>query len=219
MHTLYLIESGFFIIPIIMQIFFAVITSLITYLSFKVYTITKSPQSKSMSIAFFLIFISYVIQITINIITLSKINPDLYVLFGIHPLSVFHNQGLYFHMVLMTIGLAFLMYTVFKANDSSLLWYFIISSLLVFLLSSNKLTGFFLLTSLYLAILSYHFFQNYKKHKKTAPLLVALGFLSLFVGHIGFTLMASSTLFYFIGHTFNFIGYLLLLTNYYLIKK
>lgn len=219
MYNIYLVESRFFLVPILMQIFFALITLLITYLSFKVYRITKTPQSKSMIIAFFLIFVSYLIQATINIITWIGINPDLYVLFGIHPLSVYHNQGLYFHMLFMTIGLAFLMYTVFKAKESSLLWYFILSSLLVFFLSSNKIIGFFLLTSLYLAFLSYHFFLNYKKRKTTASLLVTLGFFFLFLGHVGFTFMETSTLFYIIGHSLDFIGYFLLLYNFYLIRK
>ena len=219
MHTFYLVESSYFLVPILMQVFFSVITLLITYLSFKVYRIVKTPQSKSMSIAFLLIFVSYIIQATINIITYMKINPDIYVLFGIHPLSVYHNQGLYFHMLFLTIGLAFLMYTVFKAKESSLLWYFVLSSLLVFFLSSNKIIGFFLLTSLYLAFLSYHFFLNYKKRKTKATLLVALGFFFLFLGHVGFIFMTTSTLFYLLGHGLDFIGYLLLLYNFYLIRK
>ncbi len=219
MHTFYLVELRFFLVPILMQVFFALITLLIAYLSFKVYRITKTSQTRSMSIAFLLIFISYAIQATINSITFLEINPDLYVLFGIHPLSVFHNQGLYFHMLFLTIGLAFLMYTVVKAKDSSLLWYFVLSSLIVFFLSENKLIGFFLLTSLYLAFLSYHFFLNYKKRKKTAPMLVTLGFFFLFLGHIGFIFMATSTFFYILGHSLDFIGYFLLLYNYYLIRK
>ena len=219
MHTFYLVESSFFILPILMQIFFALITLLITYLSFKVYRITKTSQTRSVSIAFFLIFLSYVIQATINFINYLEINPDLYVLFGIHPLSVFHNQGLYFHMLFLTIGLAFLMYTMFKSKESSLLWYFVLSSLLVFFLSANKLVGFFMLTSLYLVFLSYHYFLNYKKRRKIAPLFVTFGFFFLFLGHIVFIFMANSTFFYILGHIFDFIGYFLLLYNYYLIRK
>jgi hypothetical protein len=219
MHTFYLVESRYFLAPVLMQVFFALITLLITYLSFKVYRIVKNPQARSMGIAFSLIFLSYLVQASINFINMIGINPKLYVVFGIHPLSVFRNQGLYIHMIMMTIGLAFLMYTVFKAKDPSLLWYFILSSFLVFLLSGNKLIGFFMLTSLYLGFLSYHFFLNYRKRRKIAPLFVALGFFFLFLGHVGFSFMATSTLFYIIGHVLDFIGYFFLLYNFYIIRK
>ena len=219
MNTLYLVEFRFFLLPVLMQVFFAIITLFISYQAFKVFRITKHPQSKSMSAFFFLIFISYVVQATINFLNVMKINPDIYVVFGIHPLSVFHNQGLYFHILFMTFGLAFLMFTVFKSKESSLLWYFVLTSVLVFFLSSNKLIGFFMLTVLYLAFLSYHYMLNYKKRKKIGPLLVALAFVSMLIGHLGFLFLTKSTLFYAIGHSFSFVGYLLLLVNYHIIKK
>lgn len=219
MDTLYLVDSGFFILPILMEIFFAIITLLISYLSFKVYSITRANQPRSMSIAFFMIFISYFVQAAINFINFTKINPEFFVFLGIHPLSVFYNKGLYFHMLLLTIGLAFLMYTVIKAKEPTLLLYFIFSSLLVIFLAYNTLTAFFMLTSLYLAFLSYHYYNNYRKKKKTAPLIVAAGFFLLFLGHIGFSFMSRTTLFYIIGHTLDFFGYLMLLINYYMITK
>lgn len=219
MYDLYSIDSHFFIYSIILQLFFSFITLFIAYISYKVHGITQNPQTKSMFLAFLFIFFSYIIQAFLNLFLILKVKHDFLVFMGIHPLSVFNEQGLYIHAVLMTIGFSFLMFNAFKTKDSSILWYLILSSFLVVFLSKNTFMGFFMLTSLYLGFLSYRFYLNFLKHKKQGPFLVAMAFILLFIGHFIFIFSRSSILFYVLAYLFSFIGYLLILANYYIIRK
>lgn len=219
MHALYILESSFFRYAFLMQLCFSIITFFISYLAFRIYQITENQKTKNMAIAFLFIFMSYAVQLFFNSLVALRIDHDLYVLMGIHPLSVFENIGLQMHFILMALGLAILTYAILKNSDLSLLWYFVLSSLLVVFLARNLMLGFFLLSSLYLGVLSYYFFKNYLKQKKRGPFLIASAFFSMLVGNICFIFLANSGHFYALGHIFDFIGYSLLIYNYYTIRK
>ena len=219
MPVLYLIESSFLGYAILLQVFFALITIFISYISYKLYRTFNQAQTKFMTMAFFFISASYGLQAFFNLLVLLGIQHDLYVMFGIHPLSVVNEQGLYVHALFLTIGLVFLMYNAFKTKNQSLLLYLVSSSFLVIFLSRNTLVGFLTLTALYLGFLSYSYYLNYLKNRKKCAFCIALAFLFLFLGHIILLLIKLSVVFYILAHIVNFIGYFLILMNYYIIKK
>ena len=220
MGGLYSVETSLLLFVIFPQIFYTIITFLISMLSFKIYNITKQNQPASISIAFFFISLSYGVQAFFNILIFLNIRHELYVMFGIHPLSVFNNFGVYFHAVFMLIGLATLSYITFRSNDKSVLWVLMLSSFIVIFLSRDVLLGFFMITSLYLGTLFYHFLTNcHKKKNRKEPLLIAFGFLFLFLGHIAFIFIRANLWFYYFGHLLTFIGYFLMLLNLILVLK
>lgn len=219
MYTLYSIESSFLLYALILQVIFSLVTFFIALIAYKIFNITQNNNTRSMALAFLFICASYAVQALFNFLIFLRVQHDYYVMFGVHPLSVLNEQGLYLHMVFMSVGLAILMYNAFKTNNKSVLWYMIISSLMVLFLSKNILFGFFMLTSLYLGFLAYHFYLNFRNNKKRGALMIAVAFTFLFFGNILFIFMRKSTIFYAIAHMFDFLGYLLILINYYTIRK
>ena len=220
MATLYSVDFPFLVFVIFFQLFFSFITFLISYFSFKIYRLTHQEHSRSMLIAFLLIFFSYTVQAVFNFLILFGINPDLYVMFGIHPLSVFHNQGLYSHVFFMTIGITFLLLTTFRIKSKKLILVLLFPTLLVLIFAKRLLLlGFFMITSFYLFFVFHHFYLNYLEHKKKKPLLIALAFFFLLLGQVIFLFMGANPSIYFIAHVFNFVAYSLILFNLILITK
>jgi hypothetical protein len=219
MYTLYSIESSFILYAIILQLLFALITFSVSLVSYKVYRITQNTNTKSMVMAFLFVCGSYGIQAIFNFLILLRVRHSDFVMFGIHPLSVLNEQGLYLHVVFMAVGLSILMYNAFKTKTRSLLWYLILSSLMILFVSRNILTGFFMLTSLYLGFLAFHYYVNFQDKKTKGAFLITSAFSFLFVGNLMFVVMSASTFFYSLGHLFQFIGYILILVNYYIIQK
>lgn len=219
MTTLYSIEFPFLIFIICFQLFFAFITFLIAFFSIKIYKLTHQEKSKYLSIAFLLISFSYAVQALFNFLILLRINHELFTLFGIHPLSVFYNQGLFLHVFFMTIGITFLLYTTFKLKSRKLLLVLLFPSLLVLHLSRELLSGFFMITSFYLFFVFHHSLLNYKSHRKLKPLLIALAFFFLWAGQVVFLFMGANPGIYFTAHLFNFLTYSLILLNLFMILK
>ncbi len=219
MATLYSVDFPFLVFVIFFQLFFSFITFLISYFSFKIYRLTHQEHSRSMLIAFLLIFFSYAVQAVFNFLILLGINPEVYVMFGIHPLSVFYNQGLFFHIFFMTIGITFLLLTTFKIKSRKLILVLLFPTLLVLIFARNLLFGFFMITSFYLFFVFHHSLLNYFGHKKKKPLLIALAFFFLWLGQVIFLFMGANPSIYFTAHVFNFIAYSLILFNLLLIIK
>jgi len=219
MATLYSVDFPLLVFVIFFQLFFSFITFLISYFSFKIYRLTHQEHSRSMLIAFLLIFFSYAVQAAFNFLILIGINPDQYVMFGIHPLSVFYNQGLFFHVFFMTIGITFLLLTTFKHTSKKLILVLLFPTLLVLIFARNLLFGFFMITSFYLFFVFHHSLLNYRGQKKKMALLIMLAFFFLWLGQMIFLFMGANPTIYFIAHVFNFIAYSLILSNLLLIIK
>jgi len=220
MATLYSVDFPFLVFVIFFQLFFAFITFLISYFSFRIYRLTHQEQSRSLLIAFLLIFFSYAIQTAFNLLILLEINPEFYVMFGIHPLSVFYNQGLFLHVFFMTMGITFLLFTTFKIKSKKLILVLLFPTLLVLIFAKRLLLlGFFMITSFYLFFVFHHSFLNYLEHKKKKPLLIMLAFFFLLLAQLIFLFMGANPNIYFTAHVFNFIAYSLILFNLILIIK
>jgi hypothetical protein len=218
MINLYNVGTDFIWYSIMLQLIFCLVTSFIAYQAYKIYRITKKEQARFMFLAFLFVFVSYLVQAAFDTLAWIEINYTSYVLLGIHPLSVFNEQGLYFHALFFTIGLAFLMYNAFRTENKGVMWYLILSSLLVLFLSRNLLVGYFLLGALYLGFLSYHFYLNYNEKKTRNSLLVALSFAVLFTANVMLIFMQGLSVLYYGSQTLILFGYSLLLLNYMLLK-
>ena len=220
MVTLYSVDFPFLVFVIFFQLFFSFITFLISFFWFKIYRLTHQEHSRSMLIAFLLIFFSYAVQAAFNFLILLGINPDIYVMFGIHPLSVFYNQGLFLHVFFMTIGITFLLLTTFKIKSKKLILVLLFPTLLVLIFAKGLiLLGFFMITSFYLFFVFHNSLLNYLEHKKKKPLLIALAFFFLLLGQVIFLFMGANPSIYFTAHVFNFVAYSLILFNLLLITK
>jgi len=219
MINLYSVESPFMVYEIFLQLFFALITFIISFISFKVFRITQRKNPKYMLTGFLLISFSYVVQALFNFFKILGYDYEKILVLGIHPLAIFQNQSVYVHIFLMTIGLSFLLLTTFKHTSRKLLLIILTPSLLSLFFSEYLLKSFFLITSLYLGFLFHHYLLNYLEHKNIKPLLIAFAFFFLFLGQVEFVFMGASVLMYIIANIFNFLAYLFILGNFYLIMK
>ena len=137
----------------------------------------------------------------------------------IESVFLFNAFGIYAHMIFMMIGLATLVYMTFKTKKYRILWLLISTSLLVLMLSKKTLYTFFLLSTIYLIFISWHFIENYLKNKQTKTLLVAIAFLFLLFGRIHFMFSINHDVFYAIGHVLELFAYLFILWNLCLVRK
>jgi hypothetical protein len=209
----------FFGIDIALEFLFAIILLAVALFGLKIYKSTCQRYVKYFSLSFFLIGISYVIQSIFNYLMLSKLNEAICYVMKVQSITSFNLYGMYAHMLFMTIGLVFLVYMTFKIEDKRPLWLLMIISLLAILFSFNKLYTFYLISSVYLIFLVWHFLKNYLKNKTKNSLFIAIAFLFLFFGNVHFLFSMQHDLFYVIGHILELFAYLLILINLLTIKK
>ena len=209
----------FFGYDVILEILFAIITFVVAMLGFKVYKATSQKQSFYLAWAFLLISISNILQSTLNLLILTKLNEPICAAIKIQSVTAFNILGTYIHMFFMIIGLAVLTFMTLKSKDIRGLIVITGLSLIAVFLSANSIYIFYAVSSLLLIIISWYFAKNFLKNKKTKTLLIAIAFLFLLFGSIHFLFAVNHQLFYVIGHILELIAYSLVLSNFFMVLK
>ena len=215
----YMAPQWFYGYDVGFELLFAVITIIVAIFAYRIYKATNQNYAKYLSIAFFLIGLSNIFQSIINFLILTKLNENICGFVKIQSVAYFNTIGAYIHMILFLIGLVYLVFMTFKSENKTILTLLVLVSLLSMFLSSNILYTFYLLSSIYLIIISLYFIRNYLKNKKTQTLLIAVAFLFLLFGSIHFLFSVNHQLFYAIGHLLEFIAYVLIFTNLIMVRK
>lgn len=219
MALIYLAPSWFFGYDVALEALFGVIALIVAIFACKIYRATNQRQIKLFGISFSLISISYFIQSIFNYLIISELNEIVAEPGEIQYIAWFNAMGIYTHMFFMIIGLALLAYMTFKSDKTRILWLMIAISLLGIFLTANTSYMFFLFSTIYLALLFWHFATNYLQNKQKKTLLIAVAFLFMLFGRIHFLLSVNHELFYVIGHILELIAYVLILLNFYLVLK
>ena len=183
--------SGF---DILFELFFALISLTIASFAYWIYTKSDQRSVKSLSFAFLLISLSYVAR-SVPSATIS----------------------LYAHIVLFLSGLAILVSMTLKQKKA--LYALLAITLAFLLLFSNTLLAYYLISSVFLVVISWHYIQNYLVHRQTTALLVALAFIFLFFGSFHVFMSVNHEIFYFIGYALDLLAYILITVNLYLVLK
>lgn len=219
MSLTYLSPSWFFGYDVALEFLFAVISLMVALFAFKMYKATNQNQIKLFGISFSFISVSYFIQSIFNYLIISKANENICRAFKIQSIAWFDAIGLYTHILFMIVGLVVLVYMTFRTEKTRILWLMLSTSLLAIFLSLNTVHMFFLFSTIYLVLLSWHFITNYLQNKQKKTLLIAVSFLFMLFGSMHFLLSLNHQLFYAIGHVLELIAYLLILLNFYLVQK
>ncbi len=209
----------FFGYDVALEAIFAVITLLVSVFAYKIYTRTCQRSVKYFSISFFLISVSYFIQSILNFLIISRLSENVCTMMKIQSVSVFETMGILTHIFFMTVGLSILMYTTLKDKRLRALWLLLILSLSSIFLSRNILYMFYLVSTVYLMFISWHFIQNYLENRQVKTLLVAVAFLFLLFGSFHFLISVNHQLFYAIGHILELFAYIFICINFYLVRK
>jgi hypothetical protein len=122
-------------------------------------------------------------------------------------------------MLFFLLGIVILVFMVLKSPTKIMLWLLIAITLIAMIFSNNPFLTYYLLSTVYLAIITWHYVGNFLAHEQTKTLLVALAFLLLFFGSFHYFLSVNHELFYVIGHFLELIAYILILTNFYWVLK
>jgi len=201
------------------ELSFAVISLVISLFAFNIYRKTSQRPVKLFGISFFLISLSYFIQSILNFLIVSSLNENVCNMMKVMSVSVFEYLGILTHIIFMTFGLSILFYATLKDKRLRILWFLMIVSLSAILFSRNTLYMFFLISTIYLVFISWHFILNYLKNKQAKTLLVAAAFVFLLFGSFHFLISVNHQLFYVIGHILEFFAYAFILINFYLVQR
>lgn len=208
---------------ILMELVFALVTIMISVYSYKVYKITKQRNTFLFGGAFFSIALAYFLQATLNFLITTKVNSkDLFSLvmpvthcpsFQLSVLAVFS------HMFFMIIGLSLLSYVTLKERNHQTFVLLVLLSLTAIALSHYLLLSFFIISSIFLLFITLQHYKRHVKKGKRSTLILFMGFGLIFLGMLQLAISTYLGLFYLLGHISMFIGYFLLLINFWRVLK
>ena len=209
----------FYGMDVVMEIIYGVIVLLLAHLVYQAYHLIKNDRLRFMFFGFVFLGIAYLFQAALNSIAIIKVFGPFSILEKLNAILVFHTYGLYVHMILFMMGLSMLFYATLRTERIRILWFLIITSLLLLVMSPERMLAFFFLSTIYLGFLFWHFLENWYRKRDKKTLLVACGFLFLVIGHIEFVFALTHPIAYVLAHIFGLVAYLLLLWNFYLVKN
>lgn len=219
MSTTFMSPDWFFGYDVIFQLFFFIISLVISLYALKVHRATGQKLSKYFGYGFLLIALSYLVQSISNYLVLSKLNAQLCTMVNLASVSTVDAIGTYAYMLLMLSGFVMLLFVSLKTDKLRTLFILLFVSIAAVMLSNNQLYTFYLLSSIYLAFIAWNFVKNYLKNKQAITLTVALAFIFLWFGTFHFLISVDHALFYVIGHILDFCAYIMILINWYLVRK
>ena len=219
MSTIFMSPSWFFGYDILFELFFFIISLIIALYALKVYRTTNQKLAKYFSYGFILITAAYLIQSISNYLVYSKLDSQLCQTANLSSVGIVDAVGTYAYILLMISGFVVLLFVSLKSDKNRTLWILLAASIIAIMLSKNPIYTFYLLSSIYLAFIAWHFIENYLKNKQAITLTTALAFIFLWFGTFHFLISVNHELFYMIGHILEFFAYIMILVNWYLVKK
>lgn len=211
--------NWFFGYDVLFELFFFIISLVIAIYALKVYRTTGQKLSQYFGFGFLLVAAAYLVQSVSNYLVYSKLNAQICIMANISSVSVVDAIGTYAYMLLMISGFVVLLFVSLKSNKQRTLWILLFASIIAIMLSKNPLYTFYLLSSIYLAFIAWHFIENYLKNRQALTLTVALAFIFLWFGTFHFLISVDHELFYVIGHILGLCAYIMILINWYLVRK
>lgn len=201
------------------ELMFAIILLAISLFAFKEYKVSDQKKIKYLGYGFLFIGVSYIIQSIFNFLIISKLDDQICQVILIRQIAAIESIALYFHLILWTIGLMFLVYMTFRSENKGLLVLLNIISLIAIFVSGNVMFMFYLISTAVIIYLVFHFMSNYLNNHKNNALFIAVAFLFLLVSQIHFLFSMDHIKFYVVGHIFELIAYSMILYNFYRVRK
>lgn len=203
----------FFIYELIFALLYALITLAVSLYSFKVYRLSNQRHSKLFGVAFLFLSISYLIEFILNISAFSKFNDTIISVIDFQNIITLSNLSIFSHMLFFTMAIVTLFYMVLNIKNQLFYFSILFLSVLFLLLSIDKITFFFIFSSVLLVVISMDYLKNALDKKSKKTLLTVLAFISLLVGHIHFIFSSINEIEYILGSFFELTAYVLILIN------
>lgn len=219
MPSMYISPAWFYGYDIAFELIFAVISLVIALFAFRISKASGQRSAKLLGLSFLFISLAYVVQSIFNFLILSKLNENICRVAKISSVVLFNSIAIYTHIILWLAGLAILLYMALKPSKVWVFLGLIAIAVVSFLFGNNAILEYYIISSVYLAVISLHFIENFLSNKQTKTLLVALAFVFLLFGSIHFLFSVNHEIFYMIGHFLELFAYILILVNFYLVLK
>jgi len=213
MGHVFLTPSWFFSFSIILEFFFIIITSMVSYYAYKIYKLTGQPQARIFSLAFVFISISYLTWSLTNILILYALDNAVSYVMRLHNVFLINLFGTYLHAFFFIIGLILMTYLTLKARNIKILSLLLSIVLISVFFSQNKVFLFYILSSVLLIHIVIYYFSNYIQRRNTNTLLVLLAMILLLFSSLHFVFAIEHETYYVLGHLTEFLAYMLILIN------
>ena len=197
---------------LIFELAFAVITLAVSLYSFRIYKLSGQKQSKLFGTAFLLFSLSYFIQLFINIGIIFELN-EVMTLLEFQDILTLNSLAIFSHMVFFTLGLVTLAYMILNLKNKWVYIGFMALSMLFIFFSADRISFFYVLSSLLLIVISVYYLKNYLKNKHSRTILMVVAFIFLFLGHAHFIFLINHENYYVVGNFLEFFAYTLILIN------
>lgn len=209
--------SWFYGLDSFLEIIIILTAFMISFYSFKIFTLMQNKRHKYFSIAFFLIGFAYFFKIISNLIiyeTISLMVHNALISF-ISPapsIAMIHFFSFLLFKLLITFGFLLLFLIAVDVLKKAVMLVIMYLSFLSIVLSSLYGTTIFhtVLVS-FLLFICWYYYNNYHRLKTRASYRILLGFLFILAAHLIFPI--DYPIFYFIGEITMIIGFFILLYN------
>ncbi len=212
MNYSYLLPNWFFGFSIGMELLFGIVTLLVAMFAFRIFSVTKERKTRLFGTSFLLIGLSYIIWAGINF-WFSYIDPEGLREITIEGLALIGVTSLYAYMILFISGLVTLAYIACDVKKGKVYYMLMGLSLLVIAASFYKLISFRILSVFLIAVIAYHYLEEYLNNKNRKTFLVLLAFILLFLSSLVFAFSSAYYMAYVIGHILELAAYMLILIN------
>jgi len=198
------------------------VLSLIGIFALRFYFINKEKKSNLyLALSFFMIALSFAFKILANYTAYSQTRffEIIVSTFALKAHDALYFIGAFFYRSLMLIGLYFL-YSIYqkKQNKASMI-------IIVFLILSsmyftyNAYYIFHAASLIFLSLLTYEYFKNYKANKEITTHLLFYSFLIISISQVFFMFISLNQIFYAGAEIMQLFGYMLLLITFILVLK
>ncbi len=210
-ESLYFVPSWFFDIDIVLGVIFALITGIVAAYSVKLSMLTEERQFKLFSIAFTCISASYVLRLVLNLF-LTKVLATQPGVLWIADFNLFSKTIIYLYILLFIVGYVTLAYTTFRVRNLSVYVLLILLSMTAIFFSLNKSLTVYLISSLFLAFICYHYIRRCFNTPSRKKVLIIAAFLLLLASNVSFMFITDYSFYqgYILSESLELVAYLVI---------
>ena len=212
MSFAYLVPNWFFGLDVVMELLFFLVTIAIAISALKIYNLTKQDNIRKFSIGFILISLSYLVWAGLNAITIPDAASYVSQL-TMSQISMISFLVIHAQMMFFIAGLVMLAYTTFNINKGGIFYLLLGLSLLVLVVSIEKIITFRIVSVFLLSFIAYHYLLEYKENSNKNTLLVLTGFSLLLISNLELLSTPIFPLSYVVSHLIELVAYTLFLTT------
>ncbi len=194
MQTLAIVPSWFSGFNAALDVVFAIVTFLLFYYSIKIFRIIQRTRVLLYGLAFLSISASYIVQSFFDFSTAGQV-PE---------------WGLYSIIFFYTLGTVLLAFVCLRSREIKMFSLILVLSLLSISLTANKVTAFYIVSSILFIFVSLHYFDNYRSNRQFKTLIIFVAFIFLLFGKIHYIFALNHGEYTVIGHMLELVAYILI---------